>query len=197
MMDALRKALRRAGLPMTFTRGFNKHEKFYFGDSLPIYMHSEQELADVSLYRAIDADDWFQAISEQLPQGLELKGVEFSENRQKESKEQQRYKLKFFHPADADRFEEMLQNAPETVSFEKRDRKKKRVRNLPRHKSAMRMHEKPLRSSIQELERQDNTLSFKLSLPGSGGLSIVDLLDRYLQIPREHWNVRLQVWKSL
>lgn len=197
MMDALRKALRRAGLPMTFTRGFNKHEKFYFGDSLPIYMHSEQELADVSLYRAIDADDWFQAISEQLPQGLELKGVEFSENRQKESKEQQRYKLKFFHPEDADRFEEMLKNAPETVSFEKRDRKKKRVRNLPRHKSAMRMHEKPLRSSIQELERQDNTLSFKLSLPGSGGLSIVDLLDRYLQIPREHWNVRLQVWKSL
>ena len=30
---------------------------------------------------------------------------------------------------------------------------------------------------------------------GAGGLSVVDLLDRYLEIPREDWNVKLEVWK--
>ena len=194
-MDALRKALRRAGLPMTFTRGYNKHEKFHFGDSLPIYMHSEKELADVSVYESVHPEDWFDKISELLPAGLELKSLDFSENRKKEKKDRQGYTLRFFHSEDARRFEEMLQNAPETIQFEKRDRKRKRVRNLPRHKSAMRTHEKNLRTSVTELSREGNDLSFLLTLPESGGLSIVDLLDRYLEIPREDWNVRLQVWK--
>ncbi len=195
-MDALRKALRRAGIPMTFTRGYNKHEKFHFGDSLPIYMHSEREVADVSVYSPVNPDEWFAKIAEQLPEGLELKSLNFSENREKERKEKQSYTLKFFHSEDADRFEEMLKNPPESIQFEKKDRKRKRVRSLPRHKSAMRLHEKNLRTSLEELQRDANSLSFLLTLPESGGLSIVDLLDRYLEIPREDWNVRLQVWKT-
>ena len=197
MMDALRKALRRAGLPMTFSRGYNKHEKFHFGDSLPIYMHSEQEVADISLYEPVDADGWFDAIAAQLPSGLQLKGLEFSENRQKDRKEDQNYTLRFFDEDYANRVYDMLVNPPETVVFEKRDRKRKRVRNLPRHKSAMRKHEKSLKENLKALSREGNTLSFNLVLPGSGGLSIVDLLDRYLEIPREDWNVRLKVWKGL
>ena len=197
MMDALRKALRRAGLPMTFSRGYNKHEKFHFGDSLPIYMHSEQEVADISLYEPVDADGWFDAIAAQLPSGLQLKGLEFSENRQKDRKEDQNYTLRFFDEDYANRVYDMLVNPPETVVFEKRDRKRKRVRNLPRHKSAMRKHEKSLKENLKALSREGNTLSFNLVLPGSGGLSIVDLLDRYLEIPREDWNVRLEVWKGL
>lgn len=196
MMDALRKALRRAGLPMTFSRGYNKHEKFHFGDSLPIYMHSEEEIADISVYERIEPEAWFQAIQEQLPEGLELKGLDFSDNRKKESKTWQSYCLRFKNQDDASGFLKMLTNPPETIEFEKRDRKRKRVRNLPRHKSAMRKHEKNLKASLQNVDLQGGDLRFDLLLPESGGLSIVDLLDRYLEIPREDWNVRLQVWKT-
>ncbi|MCB1170205.1 MAG: TIGR03960 family B12-binding radical SAM protein [Leptospiraceae bacterium] len=195
MMDALRKALRRAGLPMTFSRGYNKHEKFHLGDSLPMYMHSEEEKADISLYRPIQVEDWTEAIQEQLPDGLTLKAAEFLEKRTKEHPSAQPYKLRFRDLEDAQRIFSLLQNAPQTVEFEKRDRKRKRVRNLPRHKSAMRKHEKNLAESIQDLSLEGSDIRFTLTLPGAGGLSVVDLLDRYLEIPREDWNVKLEVWK--
>ena len=193
---AMRKACRRAALPMTFSRGFNKHERFHFQNSLPVYFHSDRETMSVELYAKPDLPVLEAELRRNMPPGLDLLELELMDRvppTPRPEERRDRYGLEFRDPDEALRVYRALAEAPATLSFEKRDRKKKRVRKLHARQSAMRTVERRLAGAIAGLSHSGHTVEFDLDSPETGAISITDLLIRFLELPVSAWNVELRV----
>ncbi len=191
--NVIRKASRRAGLPMTFSRGFNKHEIFHFTDSLPLFFHSESETLYVELYQDIDTDVSAQSLSENLPDGLMLKNLKLLPSvPRKIQDESKNYCLNFTDEADAEEAFRNLDKSPETISFIKKDRKKKN-----RHRGAENIREvqKKVRSALLDLSLNGKNVYFSIDDPETGALSMAELMTRILNLPVEVWNSRVRITK--
>lgn len=70
------RALRRAGVPLAYSRGFNPQPKVQFASALPLGATGRQELMDVILTSPMAPKDFLEAVRPQLPAGLELLAVE-------------------------------------------------------------------------------------------------------------------------
>jgi radical SAM-linked protein len=64
------RALRRAGLPMLFSEGFNPHPKISFGSALALGATSVREYVDIDLAEDIKPADFMIKMQAQLPQGI-------------------------------------------------------------------------------------------------------------------------------
>jgi radical SAM-linked protein len=75
MVRILERALRRAGLPIYFTQGFNPHVKLSFLNGLKLGVDGSLE---VVLYftQKIEPDSVRQKLIPQLPEGLDIIGCE-------------------------------------------------------------------------------------------------------------------------
>ncbi len=63
-IENIKRAFRMAGLPLSFTQGFNKREKISAGFPVPVGIESMAEIADVDLYRAISPEEIISFVSE-------------------------------------------------------------------------------------------------------------------------------------
>jgi len=72
---ALERALRRAGLPVAFSEGFNPHPKVSFASALALGTTSEAEYVDVELAEPVSADEVLTRLEGQLPPGMEVTGT--------------------------------------------------------------------------------------------------------------------------
>ncbi|MBX7056986.1 MAG: TIGR03936 family radical SAM-associated protein [Leptospirales bacterium] len=197
--EVLRKALRRARAPMTFSRGFNKHEKLHFTDSLPLYFYSESEKIYVELYEIPDLEALTERLKSQLPGGLTLNSLQLLEaapDLRAAELHPRRYRLEFEDAARAARACQALQSAPPSLAFEKLDRKKKRVHKLKRGQSRMRAMERALGAALSDIDLDGSHLRFTLQAPGGGAISLTDLLVQYLELPVSEWNVQLRIVKE-
>lgn len=70
------RLLRRAGLPLAYTQGFNPHPRVQFADALPLGYASLCEKVDVFLQEAISLEDALARTRAQSPQGLTILTVE-------------------------------------------------------------------------------------------------------------------------
>ncbi len=70
-MEVVKRGLRIADLPISYTQGFNKREKISSGFPAPLGIESETELCDVELFSEIDSVD-IRAISDSFPDGIDL-----------------------------------------------------------------------------------------------------------------------------
>ena len=70
------RLLRRAGLPLAYSQGYNPHPRLTFGMALPVGYTSECELADVLLAERLDLEDVRRRVEEQCPPGLRILGAE-------------------------------------------------------------------------------------------------------------------------
>lgn len=66
------RALRRAGLPLAYSEGFNPQARLQFASALPVGATGRQELADVILTEPMDPDDFVRRVRPQLPTGLSI-----------------------------------------------------------------------------------------------------------------------------
>ncbi len=67
------RVLKRAGVPLEYTRGFNPRPRFQFAAALPVGVTSESELLDVWLTEIIDLntpDQWIERLNATSPAGL-------------------------------------------------------------------------------------------------------------------------------
>ena len=69
------RLLRRAGLPLAFTQGFNPHPRLAFATPLPVGYSSTFELLDAYLGAAVEPAEAWRALAEQCPAGLRLQAV--------------------------------------------------------------------------------------------------------------------------
>jgi radical SAM-linked protein len=69
---ALERALRRAGVPMAYSAGFNPHPKISYANAAPTGAASEAEYVELGLFRRCDPDQVRQALDAALPDGLDV-----------------------------------------------------------------------------------------------------------------------------
>ena len=188
MAEIWRKALRRIKLPMTFSSGFNKHEKFHFTEPLPIFFNSESEIFYVELFDRADSAEIFPKIQEQLPSGIILKDVRLHVKLPTMHNRPILYRIDFKNNADIENSFQMLRDAPEELSFDKPSRKKKH-----KSKGVKRSVVKKLKGALSDIHIEENSLYFKIDHPNTGALAVTDLLSRYFPFPVEEWNSRLVI----
>jgi radical SAM-linked protein len=71
-MEIIKKALRMARVPVSFTQGFNKRERISLGYPLPLGVESLAELCDIDLYEEFLPDESFlPLLGGLLPEGIE------------------------------------------------------------------------------------------------------------------------------
>lgn len=66
------RALRRAGVRLAYSEGFNPHPKISFGSALAVGVEGEQEYVDIELEQEIDLKEILGRLQEQLPSGIRL-----------------------------------------------------------------------------------------------------------------------------
>ena len=70
LVRTMQKALKRAGLNMWYTEGFNPKPKMVFGPPLSIGVESECELLDIRLLEPLDSDEVMKRLARALPSEL-------------------------------------------------------------------------------------------------------------------------------
>jgi len=70
------RALRRLGLPLAYSFGFNPHPRVSLAAPLPVGFAAEREWVEVYLDARVDPADVARRLPAQLPPGLSVRGVE-------------------------------------------------------------------------------------------------------------------------
>jgi len=74
-MRLWQRALRRAGVPLAYSEGFNPHPRLSLAAPLPTGVTSEAELMDVLVSKWVSPHFFTSALSQQLPAGIEIRQV--------------------------------------------------------------------------------------------------------------------------
>jgi radical SAM-linked protein len=69
------RALNRAGIPLTYSKGFNPHPQISMALALAMGVTSEAELMDITLDKFVSPHSFTAAIGRQLPSGITVSGV--------------------------------------------------------------------------------------------------------------------------
>lgn len=71
-MRAIQRALRRANIPIAFSKGFNPHPKISFAPALSVGITSQGEYMDIILEQAISTSAFVKKTNDALPKGLSI-----------------------------------------------------------------------------------------------------------------------------
>ena len=74
-MRAFQRAVRRAGLPVSYSQGFNPHMKISWGNALKVGATSEAEYAELQFETWVKPQELKERLNRQLPGGLEISEV--------------------------------------------------------------------------------------------------------------------------
>ncbi|MHB0884991.1 MAG: TIGR03936 family radical SAM-associated protein [Bacillota bacterium] len=66
------RAMRRAGLPVAMSQGFNPHPKMAPASSLPVGQTSRSEVIEVTLTEPVDAAEFARRVNAAMPEGLRV-----------------------------------------------------------------------------------------------------------------------------
>lgn len=72
LMRLLTRAMRRAGIPVKISEGFNPHPKLSIARAIKLGIESGQEPASVLLSAPMNARDFTERLNRQLPPGIEI-----------------------------------------------------------------------------------------------------------------------------
>ena len=72
MQRTLERALRRSGIPMSYTEGFHPRPRLSFAIPLPLGYTSDADWMDIFLYREMNPEDVKQVLQDSLPVGLNV-----------------------------------------------------------------------------------------------------------------------------
>lgn len=70
LQSTMQRALRRAGLPVRYSQGFNPHVNLAFATALSVGLQSKCEILDVELTEEIAPEEFLRMLNENLPDGL-------------------------------------------------------------------------------------------------------------------------------
>ena len=68
----IRRACRRAGLPLKYSEGYHPHAKISFGKALSVGIESECEHCDVELLQDVACEDIMMKLANSFPEGIRI-----------------------------------------------------------------------------------------------------------------------------
>lgn len=72
LMRTFARALRRSGIPIAYSQGFNPHPQMVFGLPLSVGVTSEAEYADFELENGMQAGEFMDRLNLSLPEGIRI-----------------------------------------------------------------------------------------------------------------------------
>ncbi len=81
LLRAVQRAIRRSGLPVKYSSGFNPHQVIAFASAASVGLASEAEWMDVALCSDVSETVFFDALAPQMPPGLTLMEAHAVEDR--------------------------------------------------------------------------------------------------------------------
>lgn len=75
LMKLFERTLRRTGLPIAYSQGFNPHPQMVFGLPLSVGVTSEAEYADFELAEDTEPSEFIGRMNRELPEGIEIKAA--------------------------------------------------------------------------------------------------------------------------
>jgi len=78
LMRAFERAFRRAKLPLAYSEGFTPHPRLTFASALSVGITSSGEYLDAEFYEDIPAQDVLSRLNSNLPEGLKILRIGFS-----------------------------------------------------------------------------------------------------------------------
>ena len=76
LVRLFQRALRRAGLPVTVTKGFSPRLKVSITKALKLGVESGHEEAVIYTDESVDTKNFIESINKQLPEGIKVTGAE-------------------------------------------------------------------------------------------------------------------------
>lgn len=92
LVRLFQRAIRRACIPISLSQGFSPHFKISFTRALKLGVESENEEARFLLDRPMDPGQFKEKLSQQLPEGIEIKEAKLSPKPPKVRKRVERLK---------------------------------------------------------------------------------------------------------
>lgn len=74
LMRVFQRAIRRTGIPIAYSSGFNPHQELSFGAPLSLGVTSEAEYVDIKLAEALEIDEIISRLNSSLPDGVRILG---------------------------------------------------------------------------------------------------------------------------
>lgn len=75
LLKTFQRAIKRADLPISYSEGFNPHQKISFALPLPLGMESVAEYLDVRLDKDLTASEVFEMLRKEMPIGIDILNV--------------------------------------------------------------------------------------------------------------------------
>lgn len=75
MLRTFERVVRRAGIPVSFSRGFNPHPRFSFGFPLSVGVSGLEEYVDIDLDTEVSPEEVAQALDRAMPPGMRVTGA--------------------------------------------------------------------------------------------------------------------------
>ncbi len=72
LMKVFERAIRRSGLPIAYSKGFNPHPHMVFGLPLSVGMTSDCEYADFELVSVVEPQEFVHKLNSSLPEGIRV-----------------------------------------------------------------------------------------------------------------------------
>lgn len=94
------RAVRRAGLPIWYTEGFNRHPYLTFASPLSLGYEGERETMDIRLEQDVDLTELASRLNAVMPEGLEVIGAAWAVKKAGEV-DRATYRVEIACPADA------------------------------------------------------------------------------------------------
>lgn len=80
IMRIFQRAIRRAKLPVAYSKGFNPHQLLSFASPLTLGMTSEGEYGDFEMTQKVNIELMIKRLNQELPDGMEVKEAVLLEN---------------------------------------------------------------------------------------------------------------------
>ena len=167
LQRAFSRAIRRSGLPVKLSEGFNPHYVVSFASALSLGMESECECVEVAMAQEVHADEFLLKIARALPPGLVARrAVRLRDNAPKlmAALSEAEYEM----PVDASRAQEVQRSIEDILN---------RKEILAVKVSGGKEKQIDIRPMIKALSLIDGRLMMRLSVAQTGSLKPEMLLD--------------------
>jgi len=72
LVRTMQRSIRRAGIPVSFSQGFNPHPIMSFASALAVGVTSQGEYMDIVLEKDMNVDELIQRLNQALPEGIRI-----------------------------------------------------------------------------------------------------------------------------